>query len=197
MVNRALSRGFSVALDKAALVGAGSTANEPLGLFGSTNVPSVSLGATGAAITGYSPFLNALQTLQNNNVDVPISQLRAVMAPRSFRQIIGLSSTNDGQPLQPPPAIRPLIENGFEVTSSVPINQKAGSSTELDASSIFVGSYRDMMVGIRSDLRVEILRERYAENLQYGIVAYARYDVQHEHPESFVKIIKRDDRLGK
>jgi HK97 family phage major capsid protein len=149
----------------------------------------VSLGATGAAITGYSPFLNALQTLQNNNVDVPVSQLRAVMAPRSFRQIIGLSSTNDGQPLQPPPAIRPLIESGFEVTTSVPINQKAGSSTELDASSIFVGNYRDMMVGIRSDLRVEILRERYAENLQYGIAAHARYDVQHEHPESFVKII--------
>jgi HK97 family phage major capsid protein len=192
MVERAVGRSFAVQLDKGALVGSGSSVNQPLGLFGSTAVPSVSLdttGGNGGAITSFNPFLDALEVLQGNNIDVPVSRLRAAMAPRTYRSVVGLRSTGgDGQPPQPPPAIRSLIEGGLEVTTSIPTNQAAGGSTEADASAIFMGDYSSMLIGVRSDLRLEILKERYADRLQFGILGYARYDVQHEHPESFVKI---------
>ena len=45
-----------------------------------------------------------------------------------------------------------------------------------------------MIVGIRHNTIVEVLRERYADNFQFGFLAHTRVDVQVEHPESFAMI---------
>ena len=38
-------------------------------------------------------------------------------------------------------------------------------------------------------MRIEVLRERYADNLQYGFLAYLRADVAVTHAASFGKLI--------
>jgi HK97 family phage major capsid protein len=43
------------------------------------------------------------------------------------------------------------------------------------------------MVGIRTQLNIQFLRERYlADNLQYAFLAYLRADVQLAQPAAFV-----------
>jgi len=183
-VERMITESFARKLDAAALVGVGSTGNEPLGLSNSTSVNSVSLGANGARPTDWTPFLDGIKELQVDDVDTPVDRLTAVMHPRTFNTFAALASTGDGQPLQRPPFIDGL---GMDVTTSVPINQTQGTST--DASSIFLGDYRSMMVGVRSDVRIITLQERFADNYQIGFLAAARWDIQHEHPESFANIV--------
>src|SRR5688572_1725037 len=41
------------------------------------------------------------------------------------------------------------------------------------------------MIGIRTSLRIEVLRELHAGNMQYGFLAHLRAAVRLAHPESF------------
>lgn len=75
----------------------------------------------------------------------------------------------------------------FLSTTSVAINDTQG--TAVNASKVYAGYYPDLFVGVRCELRVEVLRERVADNHQYAFVAHLRADVQLAHPESFGMLI--------
>jgi len=45
------------------------------------------------------------------------------------------------------------------------------------------------MVGIRTQVRINVLRERYADVGQYGFVAWMRADIQVMHSASFAQIV--------
>lgn len=45
-----------------------------------------------------------------------------------------------------------------------------------------------MMVGVRSQIVIEVLRERYADFYQFGFLAHLRADIQVEHGESFAMV---------
>jgi HK97 family phage major capsid protein len=53
---------------------------------------------------------------------------------------------------------------------------------------VVLGGFDQLLLGVRSSLRVEILRERYAEFVQYGFLGHLRMDVALEHPEAFAQI---------
>ena len=67
------------------------------------------------------------------------------------------------------------------VTTKIPINGGAGTNE----SSIFAGDWSRLLIGMRTDLRIEILKERYADTHQYGFVAFLRADVAAEHEAAF------------
>jgi HK97 family phage major capsid protein len=71
------------------------------------------------------------------------------------------------------------------VTNQIPNNITVGSSS--DTSEIYCGDFSQLLVGIRTDLRfsVQVLNERFADNLQVGLLTYLRADVQLQHPEGF------------
>lgn len=167
-------------LDRVSLFGSG-TAPEPRGIFNTTNVNSVSMGTNGAQITNYSKLLDCLYENELDNAEPPTAM---AMHPRSWRTIQGLADTTN-QPLQPPPALAGLPQL---VTTSVPITQIQGTSSAV-CSTIIVGDYTQLLIGMRQELRIEVLRERYAENHQYAFVAHLRADIALAHPESFCKLI--------
>lgn len=175
----AFAGSMAVTVDRAGLIGSG-VAPEPLGVFGTTNVNSVSLGVNGAQLTNHDKLLDALYEIELDNAG-PASA--AVMHPRTWRVIQGFKDTTN-QPLLPPPALKdlPLL-----TTTSVPIDQTQGTAN--NASSIIMGDFKQMMIGVRSYLRIEVLKERYAENMQYAFLAHLRADVQFTHPEAFTKVI--------
>ncbi len=72
-------------------------------------------------------------------------------------------------------------------TSQLPITQTQGTST--DASTIIVGDFTKLIIGVRQGIRIELLKERYAENLQYAFVAHMRADIAVQQPKAFLKII--------
>lgn len=183
-IDQALAAAFAGAMaveaDRVALFGSG-TAPEPRGIFNTPNVNSVSMGTNGAQITNHAKLLDCLYELQADNAANPTAQ---IMHPRTWRAIAGFSDTT-GQPLQSPPALAALPQL---VSTTVPVNQVQGTSGAT-CSSVIVGDFSQLLLGVRQELRIEVVRDLFAGNLQYGFIAHLRMDVAVAHPESFCKLV--------
>lgn len=168
----AFAGSMSVELDRVALLGAAAD-DEPVGVANS--------GITALALDdypmGYGVLLEALETIEEANAGPATA---AIMAPRTKSQFAKLLDTT-GQPMRKPDELQtlPLL-----ATTSIPV----GEATAENESRIIVGDYRQLYIGVRTSLRVELLRERYADNLQYAWLAYLRADVAVAHSESFAQI---------
>ena len=183
-MNEALEHAFaealSLELDRVAFVGSGS-APEPQGLFTMTNVNEVDMGTNGAAVADYSQILDAIQLLEAANADTPTAM---VMHSRTKRAYESLVDTTEANRRIPPAAVTELPRL---VTTQIPIDQTQGSAS--NASSIFLGNFSELVVGMRAELQVEVLKERYSENYQFGFLAHLRADIQCWHAESFARIV--------
>ena len=74
----------------------------------------------------------------------------------------------------------------FLTTSNVPVTDTQGSATT--ASRIYLGHFPHLVVGIRSEFRLQLLKERFADTYSLGFLGSLRCDVQVWHPESFCEI---------
>lgn len=178
-LRNAFAQAMALEIDRVALLGSG-TPPEPGGIFNTANVNSVSMGTDGAALTNWDKVLDALYEIELDNGGTVTA---LAMHPRTWRVIQGFKDTTN-QPLLPPPGVAeiPMLR-----TTQIPINQTQGVATT--CSSIIGGNFEELMIGVRSELSIQLLRELYAENGQFGFVAHLRADVQLAHPESFVKLI--------
>lgn len=102
------------------------------------------------------------------------------MAPRDDGTLAGLTDST-GQPVMAP---RVVMDVPFLTSTSFPIDGGAGSNE----STIVTGAFEHLLIGIRNEIRVEVLRERYADTLQYGFLAWMRADVAVEHAAAFCTI---------
>lgn len=183
-INEALLNAFAgamaVELDRVALFGSG-TAPEPRGVFNTTNVGSVSMGTNGAQLTNWDKVIDCLYEVESDNAGAPTGM---VMHPRTRQTIAKLKDTTN-QPLAIPPALVPIPQY---VTTTVPTNQAQGTSGAV-CSPLVLGDFAQLIFGVRQELRIDIVRERFIDNLQYAFVAHLRADVALAHPESFCKLI--------
>lgn len=181
-IDSALMNAFAGAmaaeLDRVAFFGTG-TAPEPRGIFNAANVLSVSMGTNGAALTGYAKILDALYELENANSNAPTGM---VMAPRTSRVLNGLVDST-GQPLNPPEAVRAVPRLASNI---VPVNQAHGTAN--NASSIICGDFSQLLIGIRTVLRIDVLKETFASTMEYGFLAHLRADIALAKPKSFVAV---------
>lgn len=168
-----LTKALALELDRVALFGTG-TAPEPRGV---ANTSGISSNALGASLTSYAPLVTARTSLLTANAGEPSA---IIMHPRDEGTFAGLTDST-GQPLNMPPRLSgvPIL-----TTTQIPTDGGAGS----DESTIFVADFRRLMIGMRQDIRVEVLKERYAENHQYAFIAHMRADVAVEQPAAFHKI---------
>ncbi|BCA60056.1 phage major capsid protein [Sphingomonas sp. HMP6] len=179
LLRSTMAAGFARGLDDAIFFGTG-TGNQPLGLANTPGLQSVSMGTNGGALAGYAPFLDAmfaLQAVNEGKVDA------IVLAPRSNRVIAGFVDSQ-GQPLQPPPL---LANVPFLSTNGIPTNQTQGTAN--NASSAFLGDFSQVLVGIRTQLQITVLNERFAEYGQVGFIGWLRADVQVARPAALAKIV--------
>lgn len=179
LLRNSMSNAFALGLDAAIFFGTG-TNNTPRGLASTPGLQSVSMGTNGAALTGWTPFLDAalaLETANEGKIDA------IVMAPRTNRVLAGLVDTT-GQPLQRPPLLAdvPILS-----TTGVPVNETQGTAT--NASSAFLGDFSQVLVGIRTALQITVLHERFADTGQVGFVGWLRADVAVARPAALAKIV--------
>ncbi len=167
---RVLAAAMAVELDRVALLGSGS-APEPEGI---ANTSGIGTTAQDAAITNYLN-LNAARTsilTANHNPTA------FIMHPRDEGTFTGMTDS-DGQPLRMHPK---LEEIPWLTTTSIPTDGGVGT----DESTIIAGDFTKLLVGIRSDIRVEVLKtSAYASNLQYTLLAHMRADVAVTHAAAF------------
>ncbi len=168
-----LSKALAAKIDKVALEGSG-VAPEPTGLRLQSGIGNTTLGA---ALTSYAPFVAARTGILSANGG-PISAI--VLHPRDEGTLAGLlDSTN--QPLNAPPAIA-----GIPMLTTSAIQTDAGSSN--NESNAYVGNFQNLLIGLRNDIRVEVLRERFATTHEYAFIAHCRFDIAISHAASFHKI---------
>ncbi|MEX0708051.1 MAG: phage major capsid protein [Woeseia sp.] len=179
ILERVFAQSFANEVDRVALLGTG-TAPEPEGVVNVTGINTVSMGTNGAAITDYSEILSALQALEDDNAEPPTA---AIMAPRTKFAIAGLVDTT-GQPLRAPAVVEAVP---FRSSSKIPVDDDQGTAT--NASRIIFGDYRELFVGMREELQIFMLRERYADTGQFAFVAHMRLDVQVAQPEAFCDLL--------
>lgn len=161
-------------LDRVAFMGSGS-GSEPLGLDGIAGVQELDHGS--AAISDYSVFTQARRRLLDENTET-IGPW--IMAPQIEEDIANLTDAN-GQPLNPPNVLSPF---NTLTSSKFPTDLGAGN----DEGTVYGGDMTQVAIGIRNDIRVEVLRERYADFHQYGFVAYLRADIATIQPKSVIRI---------
>ena len=102
------------------------------------------------------------------------------MHPRDAGDLAALSDTTN-QPLNMPPVL-----SGVPMLTTTSIAADGGSGS--NESTIYVGNFSNLMIGMRNDIRIEIARERFADNHQYGFYAHMRFDVAVAHAKSFYTI---------
>lgn len=175
---QSLVNSAAVAIDNAVLTGSGS-GNEPLGILNTSGIANVDMGTNGDQMSDFAPLIDAYYQVQKENANDPTA---AVMHPRTFKDLARMTE-DSGQPLIMADMIKdlPLL-----TTTGMPIDETKGTST--DASSVLVGDFSQVIVGIRQDFQLEVLRELYRSTLETGFIAHLRVDVAVTRPQHFCRI---------
>ena len=158
---RILARALAIEIDRTGLVGSGDN-GEPTGIVNFSGLTANSF--AGGELDSYAPFITARTALHSANERLT----GFVMSPRDEGTLAGLVD-GQAQPLRKPEAIAntPMLWTG-----SMPTDGGAGD----DESQIIAGDWSQLMVGLRSSIRIITLRERFMDSLQFGFIAHARVD---------------------
>jgi HK97 family phage major capsid protein len=176
------ARAAALALDKAILYGTGAS-NQPLGIANTSGIIAVSMGVNGnplgTPLLGYGVLLDTVMALDTANAGT-LSAM--ILPPRTARYINGLQD-GMGQPMQMPARLAAVPQL---VTTSMPITETQGTSSA--ASSLLIGDFSEVFVGMRTALQVSVLHERYADSGQVGFCLWMRADVAVSRPAAIARI---------
>ncbi|WP_051133189.1 phage major capsid protein [Nocardia paucivorans] len=173
VVSNAFAAQIALELDRVALRGSG-TAPEPRGVLNTAGVALTGHGANGTVINTYDWLLDSVGAVRSNNFEPSA----VITAPRTLTTLSKLKDAQNAY-LAPPSGLPPLLP-----TKQVPTNLTVGTST--DASEIYTGQWNQLAIGIRTGFTLEVLTERYADNMQLGFLAHIRADVAVLQPGAFV-----------
>ena len=176
-----LAQAIALQLDYAGLYGSGA-ANQPTGLKSIllSNSRASDLATNGAKLSAsgyYKPLMVSAQKVSQAND----TATAAIMSARTLYDIEGFADTT-GQPMQAPRWIQNNLQ--FLDSNSVPDNLTTGSATGI-TSEIFTGNFVNLLLGMRQQLELEVIRETFAANLQVAFMASLRADWQVARPNSF------------
>lgn len=180
MLQAAFAGSLAGELDRVGMFGTG-LAPQPLGLFGTSGIASQSMGTNGGQLTNWDRVIDLYGDILTANGNQPTAM---VMAPRTWTTTAKFKEATTNAPLAMPPALENVQRL---VTTNVPVSQTQGTAN--NASCILLGDFSSVYLGVRQELRIEILRERFADNHQYAFVAHLRADVGIARPGNFGKLI--------
>jgi HK97 family phage major capsid protein len=171
IITRMANSAINEAIVKVALHGTAAN-GQPIGLDSIANIQTVS---AAGALTSYAKPLEAITKLLRANVER--EKIGYIGSPMAWEQMQNLLAATDGQYLAPPPGMADL--RGY-YSSAVLENYGADD----DETRMYFGDFSNLMVAA-SGPRIQILRERYADQMQTGFLVHLRIDTQVIHPEAF------------
>ena len=168
-----ITRAMASEMDRIVFQGTGS-APEPRGIINQSGIGNT---GAGGALTNYAELLTAMTGIATLNAGPPSA---IVVHPRDYGTLAGLTAT-DNQPLIMPPALQgiPMLQ-----TSALQVDAGAGNNE----SNIVMGNFSNCLIGMRNQIQIQVLRERYADTGELAFIAMMRFDIALSHPESFHKI---------
>ena len=177
MLPQIIASAMALEVDRAGLFGTGAD-SQPTGLTG-LSIGQVALADKLSDHAGgaYGSLVAARTAILTANAGEPTA---IILHPREDGALVGLLNGN-GDPAQAPAKIAAIPQL---TTTTIPVNGGVGTNE----SSIIVGNFRHMLIGLRNSLRIEVLKERYAEFNQFGFIAHMRVDFAAEHLGAFAEI---------
>jgi HK97 family phage major capsid protein len=191
LIGEALAKQIALAIDTAALMGGvtagGEGVNLPnppnprgilatlLAVASSSVLGGLTNGTAQTAATPYNEIIDTLYTPRDNN-EAPNAMIWPSRLARKYAEFY--DTTN--QPMRMPPDVEQIQKF---VSNQVPSGFAQGTGTTM--ADLFVGDFRQLLIGQRLDLQIQTLTERYAELGQIGIVATWRGDIQLARPRAF------------
>lgn len=173
-----LAQALALEVDRVGLIGTGTGA-EPRGILYTPGVARVDMGANGAAITNFDPYLQAAFASVKQDSPPPTA---FVENPRTSESVSLLKDTTN-QPLMRP---RQLESAQFLSTTQIPTDDVQGSAT--DASRIYSGHWPFLIYGIRQQLQIELDRFSRSEYYEYQYIATMRVDYVCTQPAGFAVV---------
>lgn len=163
-------------IDRVALRGSG-TPPEPKGVKNTSGITTTILGggSNGDTPANFDFLVDAIQVLRNANFEPSA----VIDSPRTETTLAKLKDTTN-QPLQAPDAVKALPR--------LPTNQIGNAYTvgeSTNCSEVYVGQWDHLLIGMRTELRIIPLTERYADTGELGLVAWIRADIQLARPTAF------------
>ncbi|MES1192604.1 MAG: phage major capsid protein [Steroidobacter sp.] len=177
VLQNTIAGAMAVAIDAAGLGGTNTYGPSGVMTFaGRSRLQSI------GALSSYDPFVRAKGALLQQNISEASLQ-NFIVGVDTWESMAlmktGLSGDKTALPI--PPALQGMK---FLATTGAP--QNAGSPT---SSVGFLANWSDYLFGIRSEIRLQILREAFlGSNLQLAILAYARCDFAPTRESSFVTL---------
>ena len=174
-LRKAMATQFGLTVDRAALYGSG-TDPEPRGIRNTSGITTLSMGANGAALSNWDWAIDAVGTIRQANEEPSAT----IISTRTSRALGKLKDTQ-GQPLRTPDYL-----NGVTLLDTGQVRNDLTQGTATTASEAFTADWSDLYVGVRTDLQVQVLTERYADTGQVGLLCWWRGDIVVTLPAAFV-----------
>jgi HK97 family phage major capsid protein len=173
ILSQTITRAMAVEIDRAGLMSDGGD-DSPTGVANFSNRNTV----TGiGGLTNYDKFIDGIGKLLNENV--PLSSVGPIVIGTQAWTDLAKTKDDVHRPLIRPPE----LTMPFLTTTGAQTTNTAGEPT---GSTGFVANWADLLFGIRQDISIRILSERFlGDNLQVGVLAYARCDFQPARAASF------------
>lgn len=185
-LERLLTESLALQLDASILFGAGS--GDLVGIRNTVGIQTIDMGTDGGPID-LDVFSNAVELVQG--VNGPDSGLAAIYSSRTAGEIDRLKDL-EGRYLasQGPMSWQNLTKL---VSNQIPEDLTKGGAS--DATDAYVGSWREVLVGMRSAIRIAVARDTHDPDTGLGfatgtvhILAYLRADVVLARPNQLVLI---------
>jgi HK97 family phage major capsid protein len=180
MIEASLTRSFASEIDRVALLGSGS-GEEPEGV-GLKAINEFEMGTNGNDLADFNPLVGACKLLMDDNV--PLNRINGfIMAPRTWQELATLKSATELQQLMIPEQIASIP---WYVSSKIPVNTTVGSSA--DTSTIYVGDWTQLVIGVRLNIRIKFHDQPLAQNFATLVTCATRVDVEAMNLGAFCKI---------
>lgn len=177
VVRQALAGAIAVELTKQALAGDGMS-NDPTGILNQSGVTTVELGTTDGADASHDDVIDGITAISEAN----LMASGALFAPRTVGSLAKLKDSQ-GMYLNPPAMYTDLPKR---TTTAIPTNITVGTSN--DTTRAYIARWQELLIGIRTQLSIQLLTERYADSGEVAFIAWMRGDVQLAHPDGFYVI---------
>jgi len=164
LIEQELAKSLAAEVDRAALYGLGT--GEPSGLISDTAINEV---AVGGSLTSYDEILDGYKLMLDDNAPDPTALIMANQEWLTYAKF----KDGEGHPLPKPPAIA---------------NLPFLPTTKATAGEMLLGYFPDLILAVLANLRIDLLRELYAETHQFGFLCHLRMDAGTQRSESFCKI---------
>lgn len=200
MLAESAARNYSVLIDQAGFYGIAGNTGCP-GFSNETGVQLRKWGAGGAnsntahtGTTGQAPAdtqepSTVVELVRSKNIEPS----GFATSPQLYGTLARINAPTYARYWDMPVDVRDLWANNTVHSTTIPVTETDPASGTVPAqtggtmSSLYCADWSRVLIGMHLGMQTTVLRERYADQLQFGLLTYMRFSVRLSHPEGMVR----------